>query len=164
MQRVRAPKPVRLLRFGARVVALKRVRAPKLPAHIERRHVVVAAAGCAALAVVGLVDPSRHTITPPCPLKALTGLDCPLCGATRATHALVHGHLITALDFNALYVVALPLVGVLMLVWLVRGRVPDRLRSGVFLWSLLAVATLFAVLRNLPIEPFSVLGTTIARQ
>jgi hypothetical protein len=34
----------------------------------------------------------------------------------------------------------------------------------VFLWSLLAVATLFAVLRNLPIEPFSVLGTTIARQ
>ena len=131
-----------------------------LPAHVERRHVLTAAAGCAALAVVGLVDPSAHTSTPPCPLRALTGLDCPLCGATRATHALIHGHLATALDFNALYVLALPLVGLLMLVWLVRGQVPERLRTGAIWWSVLAVALVFAVLRNLPIEPFSVLGTT----
>ena len=125
---------------------------------------LAAGAGCAALAVVGLVDPSRTTLTPPCPLQALTGLDCPLCGATRATHALVHGRLVEALDFNALYVAALPLVGFLVLLWLVRGRLPDRVRSGAFLWSAVAVAVVFAVLRNLPIEPSSVLGTTITRQ
>ncbi|HVL65207.1 MAG TPA: DUF2752 domain-containing protein, partial [Actinomycetota bacterium] len=27
----------------------------------------------------------------PCPLKATTGIDCPLCGATRATFALLRG-------------------------------------------------------------------------
>jgi hypothetical protein len=110
--------------------------------------------------VVGLVDPSTRAVTPPCPLKAMTGLDCPLCGATRATHALLHGQLATALDLNALYILALPVVGVLMLLWLVRGRVPERLRTGPVLWSILAVATAFAVLRNLPIEPFAVLGTS----
>jgi hypothetical protein len=148
---------MRALGDGKRRVAV-------LPEHVERRHVVAAAAGCAALAVVGLVDPSRHTLTPPCPLRALTGLDCPLCGATRATHALVHGRVVEALDFNALYVVALPIVGLLMLLWLVRGRLPERVRSGAFVWSVVAVATAFAVLRNLPIEPFSVLGTTVGRQ
>ena len=135
-----------------------------LPAHVERRHVLAAGAGCAALAVVGLVDPSRHTLAPPCPLQALTGLDCPLCGATRATHALLNGQLATALDFNALYVLALPVLGVVMLLWLVRGRVPERLRSGAFLWSVVAVAIAFAIARNLPNTPFSVLGTTITRQ
>jgi hypothetical protein len=143
-----------------------RVRAGKRlqPAHVERRHVLAAAGGCAALAVVGLVDPATRTLTPPCPLKALTGLDCPLCGATRATHALLHGHLAQALDLNALYVLALPVVGLLVLLWLLRGRVPKALTNAATMWSLLAVAVVFAVLRNLPIEPFSVLGTTITRQ
>jgi hypothetical protein len=160
------------IRFPSRTVARARVRDGKLagagwgtwPSHVERRHVLVAGAGCAALAVVGLVDPSRQTLTPPCPLKALTGLDCPLCGATRATHALVHGRLATALDFNALFVLALPIMGVVMLLWLVRGQVPERLRAGAVVWSVLAVAVAFAVVRNLPIEPFSVLGTTTTRQ
>jgi hypothetical protein len=135
-----------------------------LPAHVEGRHLALAAGGCAALAVVGLVDPSARTVTPPCPLKAMTGLDCPLCGATRATHALLHGHLATALDLNALYVLTLPVVGVLMLLWLVRGRLPERLTTGTVVWSVLAVATAFAVLRNLPIHPFAVLGTSVTRQ
>ena len=135
-----------------------------LPAHVERRHVAAAGAACAALAVVGLVDPSETTLTPPCPLRALTGLDCPLCGATRATHALVRGDLLTALDFNALYVVVLPIVLVLGLLWLVRGRLPDLSRQGRTAWALLSVGVAFAVLRNLPIEPFAVLSSAVAAQ
>ena len=135
-----------------------------LPPHVERRHVALAAVGCAALAVVSVVDPSERTLGPPCPLRALTGLDCPLCGATRATHALVRGQLVTALDFNALYVAILPVVVVMGLVWLVRGRLPAVARRTSAAWVLLSVGVAFAVVRNLPFEPFSVLSSAVARQ
>ena len=135
-----------------------------LPAHVERRHVALAAVGCVALGVVALVDPSEWTLTPPCPLRALTGLDCPLCGATRATHALVHGQLATALDFNALYVVLVPVMLLLGLLWLVRGRVPALVRRASTAWVLLSVGVAFAVVRNLPFEPFSVLSSAVTRQ
>ena len=125
-------------------------------AHVERRHVAVAAAGCAALAVVGLVDPSAQRLTLPCPLQAATGLDCPLCGATRATRALLRGDLVAALDRNALYVAVLPVVAVLALWWLRTGALPAWSRSRPVLPAVLAVAVVFAVLRNLP--PFTVLG------
>ena len=99
-----------------------------------------------------------------CPLRATTGLDCPLCGATRATFALLRGDLFTALDLNALYVVALPGLFVLGLVWFVRGRLPKMVRTARAAWVLLSVGVAFAVVRNLPIEPFSVLGSAVARQ
>lgn len=121
-------------------------------------------AGCAALAVVGLVDPSARTLTPPCPLRSLTGLDCPLCGATRATHALLHGDVVRALDFNALYVGALPVVLALGLVWLVRGRLPAALRTARATWVLLSVGVAFTVARNLPFAPFEVLSSAVTRQ
>ncbi len=130
-----------------------------VPTHVERRHLVLATAGCAALAVVGLVDPSRHALGPPCPLRALTGLDCPLCGATRATHALLRADLGTALDFNALYVVLLPVVAVVAAFWFVRGRPPGWTTGAGARRTLAAVGVAFLVVRNLPWEPFARLGT-----
>ena len=32
-------------------------------------------------------------VVPPCPLRTLTGIPCPLCGSTRGVVAAVHGHL-----------------------------------------------------------------------
>ena len=131
-----------------------------LPAHLERRHVAVALAGCAALTAVAFVDPSVTRLAPPCPLQALTGLDCPLCGATRATHALLHGDVVRALDHNALYVVVLPVVVVVGVLWLVRGRAPGWARTPFAAWSLVTAAVLFAVARNVPIEALAVLGSS----
>ncbi|MBD5358112.1 MAG: DUF2752 domain-containing protein [Bacteroides sp.] len=37
---------------------------------------------------------------PKCPVKMLTGLQCPACGIQRAAHALLHGDLIGALRQN----------------------------------------------------------------
>ena len=125
--------------------------------HVERRHVLVAAAGCVALGVVAFVDPSQRTLTPPCPLRAMTGLDCPLCGATRATHALVRGDVLTALDFNVLYVVVLPLVVLATAWWLFRGQVPGVVRRPSLRWAAVAAAVAFMVIRNLP--PFTVLAS-----
>lgn len=99
-----------------------------------------------------------------CPLRATTGLDCPLCGATRATVALLRGDVLAALDHNALYVVALPVVGVLGLLWLLRGRPPASLGRPVITWSLVAVVAAFAVARNLPIEALAVLGSSSGAQ
>jgi hypothetical protein len=131
-----------------------------LPAHVERRHVAVALAGCAALAVVAFVDPSVTRLAPPCPMQALTGLDCPLCGATRATHALLRGDVVRALDHNAFFVVLLPVAVVMGVLWLVRGRAPARTRTPFVAWSLVTAAVLFAVARNVPVEALAVLGSS----
>ena len=99
-----------------------------------------------------------------CPLRALTGLDCPLCGATRATVALARGDLLAALDHNVLYVAALPVAVVLVLLWLVSGRRPGWTRSAAATWSVAAAAAAFTVARNLPFEALAVLGSSAGNQ
>ena len=95
----------------------------------------------------------------PCPLKAFTGLDCPLCGATRATFALFRGDVTTAFDFNPLYVSLLPVIAVLAVMWVVTRRQPALLQSPWLPRVALAVAVAFGVVRNLPFAPFDYLGT-----
>jgi hypothetical protein len=95
----------------------------------------------------------------PCPLKAMTGLDCPLCGATRATFALIRGDLGTALDFNALYVVLVPVIALVAVFWLIRRRTPAVLRWQRFPVAALLVAIVYMAVRNLPFAPFDYLGT-----
>lgn len=122
--------------------------------HLGWRHLALAGTGCAALALVAAVDPARTTLGPPCPLRAVTGLDCPLCGATRATHQLLRGDVAAALELNALYVVALPVVLALVGWWAIRGRLPafaPRLR-----WVAITAVFAFFILRNLPWEPMHV--------
>lgn len=92
-----------------------------------------------------------------CPLHAATGLDCPLCGATRASWFLLHGDLGAALRSNVLL---LPLLAWVTVLWL-HASWPERTARlhrlvtpaewprGV---AVLGVAGLlvFTVARNLP--------------
>jgi hypothetical protein len=108
--------------------------------------------------LVGIVDPSRPGFYPTCPVKALTGLNCPGCGALRSVHALVHGDLSAALHFNAALMIFLP---ILLVTWLraMGGRPPLAAR-----WSRTAAVTSLALLaawtvaRNLPFVPFNALA------
>ncbi len=98
-----------------------------------------------------------------CTFHATTGLYCPGCGATRATHELLHGRVLSALHHNAFWVVLLPLVAFAAigdgLRW-ARGR-PLRcyaLASPRLLIALVAFSLLFGVLRNIPAYPWTLLA------
>ena len=126
---------------------------------------LAAAAGAAAMAAgagfVAYFDPRTQSIFPVCPLFTLTGFACPGCGLTRGFHALLHGDVWMALDYNAL----LPFFGLLIgfafvsLIYLaLRGkRVPFNLLQPNALWVFLIMLLVFGVTRNLPWYPFTIL-------
>jgi Protein of unknown function (DUF2752) len=119
---------------------------------------VVAALGILGTFLLWRFDPRRLPLEA-CSFHAMTGLYCPGCGATRATHELLHGRLLAALHDNALWVVLLPLVAYEALsefLRLARGRglKYNLLRRPRVLVALAAAGLLFGVLRNLPVDPF----------
>lgn len=98
----------------------------------------------------------------PCPFRALTGWDCPLCGGTRMGGALLHGDVQAAFGFNPLALAGLVILGLLGALWTVEAaggpsvRLPrslaDRLRRvSPMHWLLvgLFVAVIYTVARNL---------------
>ena len=54
---------------------------------------------------------------PPCPLRTITGIPCPMCGMTRGVTALVHGDFARALLMNPASYVAVALAVLLLVQW-----------------------------------------------
>lgn len=96
------------------------------------------------------VNPETSSWLPQCPLHAWTGLYCPGCGSTRALHQLLHGHLLAALRFNGMTILALPFLAVLM----ISGRWP-QMRAA---WLVVIVVIAFGIVRNVPWYPFTMLS------
>ena len=90
---------------------------------------------------------------PLCPMRAITGLDCPLCGGLRAVQCLVRADVPAAASHNLLFVASLPLVLVVWAWWL-SSTVYDGVRPPTApRWALPAsvvVLSAFTILRNLP--------------
>jgi Protein of unknown function (DUF2752) len=115
--------------------------------------IVLGATAIGAGAVVFFFNPSTHGFYPVCAFHALTGLNCPGCGMTRALYALLHGNFPVALKDNALLVLALLGLAVRSGHFILRKlkNQPATFNlSPKLLWSLLALAVAFAVVRNLP--------------
>ena len=91
---------------------------------VRTRDLRAVAASMLAIAAVSPALPGHPSLA--CPLRAATGIPCPLCGMTRAVVAAVHGHIGTSLAFNpgGIIVLALALVALLRPQWLTRIHMP----------------------------------------
>jgi hypothetical protein len=119
--------------------------------------VVLVLAALGSGAVLYFFNPATHGFYPVCMFHKLTGLNCPGCGATRAAYQLLHGHLFIALRDNALFLLALAVLGARWLWWAVRRvrRQPATLAlPPKALWWFLVLTLVFGVLRNLPAFSF----------
>ena len=103
-------------------------------------------------------DPAKSFLVPKCPMKMLTGYDCPSCGAQRAIHAFLHGRFLEALSYNLFFVVAIPfLLATAYAVVMVRRPEPsdftlrlyDFVTSRYTLYSYVAVYIIWWVVRNI---------------
>ena len=105
------------------------------------KRTAILSAAIAGLAIIFLFDPAQYGFYPRCPFHALTGLQCPGCGSTRALHELAHGHLATAMRLNALSALALPAMAL-------GFAFRRRLARPEWIWILLTVTVAFGVVRN----------------
>lgn len=99
---------------------------------------------------------------PSCPFHSLTGLNCPGCGTLRGLHQLMHGHLLVALNHNALTMLSLPFFGysfVSYALLAVRGRgLPRAFVHPFYIKALFWIIIGFWVLRNIPVYPLTLLS------
>lgn len=102
---------------------------------------ILALAALGAALALFFFDPAAHSFYPPCPLHALTGLDCPTCGGLRAAHLLLHGHLRAAFAMNPFLFFALPATALLLLH-------PARTRPRWVPWAAFGILLAYFLWRN----------------
>src|SRR5690606_9562920 len=104
-------------------------------------------------------DPTKTHFLPVCPMLSLTGFACPGCGMTRGMHALLHGDIVTALNYNALipfFVIFAGYLFISMVLVVTRGRgIPKWTYTPQTLFTVLGIMLVFGFLRNLPFYPFN---------
>lgn len=117
------------------------------------------------LYVLAVVPPTQSSIYPGCQLYQLTGLHCPGCGTTRALHALLNADPEQALAYNPFAFVALPLLAWFLVqsfwFWFWDRPLPPRTRTFWTRYGPLVIGGLllaYAILRNVPIYPFTLLA------
>lgn len=110
-----------------------------------------------------LVDPNvASNPYPKCPLKALTGIDCPGCGGLRSVNSLLHGDVVGAVDHSLLAVVMVPIMAYFLLRWLLgyagidlpKFRVPRWVA-----WTTPILVLAFSIVRNFEGTPFYFLNS-----
>ena len=120
-----------------------------------RISILLVAAG-ALLLLYFFVEP-KNGILPKCFFHELTGLYCPGCGVQRSFHALLNGHVLTAIDYNLLFILFLPLIiyFILAFTWGKKLSASSFIYKPVFSFTVVIVVVSFWVLRNIPVTPFS---------
>ena len=103
-------------------------------------------------------NPTTTGFFPVCPFRALTGLQCPGCGSTRACYQLMHLHPIAAFKLNPLMMLTLPFI-LYGLAGFTKSAVTGKPQRRIFipsiyLWGWLAALIFFWVFRNTPWYPF----------
>jgi hypothetical protein len=133
---------------------------PTAPGDVGLRRGLLLGGGLAVAAGLLLTAPAvlGVNVIPPCPFRTLTGFDCPLCGGTRATRALLTGDVSAAVNYNVL-VPVMAVVGVILGLWWLAARSSgsvsfDGVRSALgakAVWvGVVVLVAVFWLARNLP--------------
>ena len=96
--------------------------------------------------------PSLSKYFPKCPFYSLTGLKCPGCGTQRALHEILNGNITGALHYNALLLVAVPLIGLYWLADAIKKRHPaldNVLNHPAAIITIVIVVIAWCIARNL---------------
>ena len=123
-------------------------------ANLTRAVAIVALVALSA-AILMVFPPTRFSFYPKCPIYSWLHLQCPGCGATRALAAVLRAHFVEALHFNALVTLMFPTAAIYFGISIRRVfhsetfRWPEPPASAVY--SALVLATIFTVVRNLPL-------------
>jgi hypothetical protein len=102
-----------------------------------------------------------------CSLYQMTGLQCPGCGGQRALHYLLHGELLKAFRYNAIFVLTLPiLIYIYFVIVNVYGLKNTKYINTPLLGQYFGIITIivlivFFILRNIPCFPFTYLSPPI---
>ena len=114
------------------------------------------------LIVIWFADPRVPGNFPICPFYGFTGWHCPGCGTLRALYSLLHGDASAALGYNLLAVLCLPFVAYSFLAGSFAAfglpRPPSLYIPSKWIWGLIVGIVCFWVIRNLPMQPISVLA------
>ena len=103
-------------------------------------------------------EPGKTGHFPVCLFRFVTGYQCPGCGATRALHQLLHGHVVAAFMLNPFFLLAIPFLLYALIrysVIVMRGGVPSHNRlPAPYIYALFFVVLSFWIFRNTPFYPF----------
>ncbi|MCF0219296.1 MAG: DUF2752 domain-containing protein [Muribaculaceae bacterium] len=99
-------------------------------------------------------DPANAGWFPRCPVKTLTGYDCPGCGSQRALHALFNGDLSAAWGANPMVLILTPIAAIYFFAAMIRptSRLAPLHRALFSPYAILALAAavvVWTIARNL---------------
>lgn len=112
------------------------------------------------LLVFALIAPDSG-VYPVCPFFLLTDLYCPGCGAQRAMHALMNGHIGQAFTLNPLMVTGLLYFAAEGVISILRKNGSGLRQISTLRYTphaVLFIVITFWILRNIPAEPFTFLA------
>ena len=124
---------------------------PTKPTQI--RTILILLAGLIAIVIYYTFSPEGSWWFPKCPVKLLTGLDCPGCGGQRALHAALHGHFVQALHYNLFYIVGIPFLMIALAGALIKGPVGQWINRHLLTpaagWVFVALYFIWFAVRNI---------------
>jgi hypothetical protein len=102
--------------------------------------------GAAMLGIAAVRPLVPVELVPPCPMRSMVGIPCPMCGMTRGVTALVHGDVGDALFLSPGSLVAVAFVVLLIAQWRAERLVLPVWTIGLLLallwsWQLLKYST-----------------------
>ena len=103
------------------------------------------------LYLYGSFNPEDYPF-PRCPFYSLTGLKCPGCGSQRALYQLLHFHIASAFQYNAMLVISIPVLVFIFETEVVKRHHPklySASHSSYFSWGLVVIVFCWWLLRNI---------------